>query len=93
MAIYFRFDHTRLENNIQKLDLAWVAGRTKQTTMHDSPLSHLWFLSRHHVTVTILLPNSEVLGVTGPADVSDALVATSLESGGVGTSFSLDLER
>ena len=41
MVIYFKFDHTGLENNIQKLDLAWwLAARNKQRCM--TRLCHIY---------------------------------------------------
>ena len=30
--IYVRFDHTRLENNIQKVDLGWLLASRSETT-------------------------------------------------------------
>ena len=84
MAIYFRFDHTGLDNNIQKLDLA---GRTKQTTKRMTRL------------VTFMVPVTSLRhGHDPPAKfgshlgdgVALVLVATSLESGVVGTSIPLD---
>ena len=83
MAIYFRFDHTGLENNIQKLDLA---DRTKQTTCMTRLVTFMFLVTslRHGHD-----PPAKFGSHLGDG-VALVLVATSLESGVVRTSISLD---
>ena len=87
MVIYFRFDHTKLGNNI---DLGWLlATRTKQRWMTCLVTFLVTFMLRVTVTVTTLLPSLEIIVRFWLV----ALVATTLSLGSVEPSFSSGFEQ